>query len=252
MEVRLFLIILLLGNVQSVSAASIEIPPKITAYLRNENNAVTEDGLLPFSNPETAAFADYVLSNWRGILSNFDEIAPNAREQCLIVASTEPLPATDYVQFVDGLCDLRLAEKTTPQAVWTVLWAGMNKKGFLAYNYDRPEVSAAIDKLQVIMLKENPSQWAEFFKEMKSGQLKQNAIQEMKRNGDEMPETYDNTKKASYNSMLQRTAKTGIAPWARHLFQSPMATISRKNIWPWVGGGILLVVGFGFYVRGRK
>jgi hypothetical protein len=187
---RIFTAFLLLVAALPAPGAFLEVPPDIKAYLTDPNHSVGEDGILPFNEPETVNFVKFVVVNWRAIGANLDQIAASPPEQCLVVAAAEMLSPRDYVEFVGEVCDHDSESPVSPQAISTILEAGMNKNGFWAYNYDQPEVSAAIDKLEAIMLKENPKQWAEFFKELKSGQMKQNVIQRLKRDGDPMPEEY--------------------------------------------------------------
>src|SRR5207302_6838112 len=107
---RTALAIVCVCGIHLLVAQTIAIPPTVSDYLSNENNTVTEDGLLPTHQmgPDSQAaseFIKYVINHWKQILASIDQIAPDARRQCLIVVAAESLPPSDYLQFVNAVCD---------------------------------------------------------------------------------------------------------------------------------------------------
>jgi hypothetical protein len=183
------------------------------------------------------------------LLANFDQIAPEPRQQCLIVASAEPLPPKEYVAFVNDLCDLKSEGKASSQAIWTVLWAGMNKSGFLAYNYDRPAVASIINKLEVIELKENPKQWTEYFKDLKSGQMKIHTVERKQRDGDSMPEIYTEAVDNPNPSTSLAEQNPSNSEEAFSVVDRTVSVLSRSFPWLLAAGGI---IGLGMFLLKRR
>jgi hypothetical protein len=111
------------------------------------------------------------------------------------------------------------------------------------------------------MLKENPKQWAEFFNEIKSGQLKQNVIQRRKQDGDSMPEVFTGPirkdEKMAGAGIPRSTASSSEntptpVPQQAPPFESPGAHPFRE-ILPWsLGILVSLFIGIGLYFRFKR
>ena len=190
--------ILGIASALATNLVSAELPPNIGTYLRDTKNAVTEDRFLPLMFPETADFIRSVTANWRAVLESTPQIAPECWQQSAIVVAGEFLPPPEYLAFVNSLCDLREQGHLTSDTLSSVLWASMAKSGFLAYNYDHPDVVPVIGRLETLMLKDHPTGWNEFFVALKSGELKGQIIERRKRDGDPMPEKVSNYDKTPY------------------------------------------------------
>lgn len=198
------MITLLKAGIQCVLIAlttnnlSAALPPNIEIYLQDQKHAVTEDRFLPLMFPNTTDFIRSVTANWRAVLDSTPQIAPECWQQAVIVVAGEFLPPPEYLAFVNTLCELREHGRLAPDTLSSVLWASMVKSGFLAYNYDHPNVIPIIARLETQMLKDHPEGWKEFFDDLKSGKIKGHVIEQRKRNGDPMPESISKFDKTPY------------------------------------------------------
>lgn len=161
---------------------------RIIAYLNDESHSVAPDGSLP-SVEASRGFVDWVLLNWKSTVASLPEIAPNPRQQALLVVAGEFLAPPDYIAFIDSICTLREMEKIPPTTLRFVLWAGMQKRDFLGYNYQMPYVAKLGERLEKQMAKDYPGEWRAFFSDLKSGELKKNIIARRTREGQPMPES---------------------------------------------------------------
>jgi len=166
------------------------------AFLADEQVKVLEPGIPLGRTPQNLAFLRFVAENWQQALSLLEGNAPDLRRQYLIVVAAEYLPPQDYVRFRNGVCDLMESGKLKMPG-WTFYCGSFIKQGFLAYNYDQPEVAALINRIETICKAQEPGQWDKYFSEVKSGEAKKNLMKDLTSDGDPMPETYqDNSKDA--------------------------------------------------------
>lgn len=161
---------------------------RILSYLNDESHSVGPDGSLP-SVEASRGFVNWVLLNWKSTVASLPEIAPSPRQQALLVVAGEFLAPPDYIVFIDSICTLREMEKIPPSTLRFVLWAGMQKRDFLGYNYQMPDVAKLGDRLEKQIAKDFPGEWLAFFSDLKSGELKKNIIARRTREGQPMPES---------------------------------------------------------------
>ena len=167
------------------------MPTDIKSFLDDKTNSLNEDGFLPETPPQMLSFARYVVGNWQQLLTTIGTDAPDVRRQNLIVVAAEFLPPHDYVSFVSGICDLNASGKIKLGTFKTILNAKMFKNGFLAFNYDKPEVAAVITKLETILQAGEPGKWTDCFSGIKSGTAKQAVVAERTRDNEPLPEAID-------------------------------------------------------------
>lgn len=197
--IRLFLsaVALLLSTIKIVA----EVPPNVPAFLKDESNAIREDGFLPSRMPASMDFVRSVTSNWRDILQELPTLATDGRKQSLVIVAAEFLPPPDYIEFINQLCVLRAQNKLVPEALRFVLWANMGKSGFLAYNFDQPQLASALHSLENQMTRDYPNDWRDFFADIKSGKMKARLIERRQKDGDGMLEPITNFDGAPYRQL---------------------------------------------------
>lgn len=161
---------------------------QIIAYMNDESHSVGPDGSLP-SVEASRGFVDWVLLHWKSTVASLPEIAPDPRQQALLVVAGEFLAPPDYVAFIDSICALREMGKIPPTTLRFVLWAGMQKRDFLGYNYQMPDIAKLGERLEKQIAKDFPGEWLAFFSDLKSGELKKNIIARRTREGQPMPES---------------------------------------------------------------
>jgi hypothetical protein len=85
---------------------TLDLPSDVKSFLQTQD--VMDDGYrsLP-PTPDGHAFRRYMASNWQSVLDNIQSIAPNPKEQRLIISSLDDLPAREYLKALDKLCDLQ-------------------------------------------------------------------------------------------------------------------------------------------------
>ena len=177
------------------------MPAAAKTYLDDKSNIISEDGL-PSDAPQGRAFGRYGVGNWRDVLRDFAQLAPDTRRQSLIVVAEEFLPPQDYVAFVSGICDLKAAGKVTIDTVRMVATAKMLKSDFLAFNYDKPAVTAVIARLEAILQAGEPGKWTAFFAGIKAGTTKQAVVAERTADGEPMPEALEAGPSSAYQQLM--------------------------------------------------
>lgn len=186
------------------------IPPELKSFLENEKNSVTEDGFLPSRMPASMDFARSVVMNWREVLNSTETLVPDLRRQALFVVAAEFLPPKEYVQLVDQIGDLKASDHISIEALHFVLWARMAKNGFLAFNYDHPDVASAISKLEKHVMMNEPNDWRDFFSDLKSGKMKQHLIEKRNREGDKLPELMSVIESEPYRRLVGGSIKQDV------------------------------------------
>jgi hypothetical protein len=183
-------LIVLAQFVATTQRLNATLPADVKTFLDDPANSVTEDGLLP-ETPQALAAARYFVTNWREMPSQIVQIAPDTRRQRLILVSAEFLPPRDYLAFVSEVLALGDSSKIATTSVAGIASAGMFKDGFLAFNYDKPEVASVIQRLESILVADDRSRWTDFFAAIKNGQNKQRIVAQRTRDDDPLPESID-------------------------------------------------------------
>lgn len=219
------------------------VSPTITTYLNNESHLITEDGQLPASNlPETLDFVRAVVADWRQTLQALPSIAPDTRRQTLLIVSGEFLPPKDYVAFIDDLCELRSRNKLTSESLRSILWAEMPKAGFLAFNFDQPEVSAVVAKLEALVTRDFPNDWRDFFAELKSGKMKEHVIDRRNREGGRLPESFATSESEPYQQLMGGSVKADMKLLAKSPIEAVTSLAStNRSRWSMIVAVILML-----------
>lgn len=173
------------------------------AFLTNKKKSVMEDGVPPGRTSQDLAFQIFVAENWKQALTLLETGSLDRRQRDLIVVVAEVLPAQDYVQFLNGVCDLIESEKLKEMPDWNFGFGSYIKDGFLDYNYDHPEVAALINRLEALYKIHKPEQWESCFSGLKSGEAKKSLVKERTMYGDPMPETYKANSKIVYKALVK-------------------------------------------------
>lgn len=176
------------------------MPSIVKTYISNKSHVITEDSQLPLKSDQTAEFVASVVSNWRQIFAEMGSISEDTNSQSLVIVAGEFLSPKDYVAFVESLCELRSKNEVTAAALRFVLWSGMAKRNFLAFNFDRPEIAVVLSKLEILINRDFPGEWTLYFDELKSGKMKDNLIRRASEGGYPLPESFDSTAKISYQN----------------------------------------------------
>ena len=172
------------------------------AFLEDEKKSVGESGMPPRRTPQDLAFHRFVAEDWKRALTLLENDAPDLRRQNLIVVVAEVLPAQDYVQFLNGVCALVESGKLQMSGC-CFLWGSFLKNGFLAYNYDQPEVATVIDRIEAIYKVHEPGKLESYFSEIKSGETKKFVIRDCTNYGEPMPETYKSNSTEAYRRLMK-------------------------------------------------
>lgn len=204
------------------SNLSAALPPNIETYLRDEQHSVTEDNFLPSRLPGDLDFVRSVTANWREVLQAAPTLAPDGRQQSLLVVAGEFLPPKEYLNFIGVLCDLRSQNRLAPESLRFILWASMAKSGFLAYNFDHPDVIAAVARLKKQIDLDYPNDWKDFFDDLKSGKMKARLIERRTRDGDKMPENVETYDETTYHQLQGGSVKAD----AKLLVQRPIEAVT--------------------------
>ena len=220
--------------------------------LANQDIRVAEDGVLGPDSQVCIDFVRAVVSQREMILSQLAVLAPDAPRQCKLIAASEFMTPHDYIAFLNGVCDASNSFVVTEQALARMLVPRMAKHGFLAVNYDQPQVRSVIDKLEVLANKVSKTRLKRFFTELKSGQMKEHVLARCAREGLPTPESF-----SSNTSEANRLAMGGAGDQIR---RSPAidanaraAPDTEAPLPPWSIFVVLIVVALGLlWLRLRK
>jgi len=193
------LLLLFMGVVAEAKTMSLE---EAKAFLTDEKKAVHEPGMPPRRTAQDLAFHRFVADDWKRALTLLENDAPDLRRQNLIVVVAEVLPAQDYVLFLNGVCDLIESGKLKMPS-WCFGIGSFIKQGFLAYNYDQPEVAALINRIEALYKIHEPGNWEDYFLEVKSGERKKYDVQMLTSYGDPLPETYKSHPEEAYRRLVK-------------------------------------------------
>ena len=241
-------------------AETFQLPSRVAAFLANDQNGVTDDGIIVGGGNGGGEFVQYFCAHWRDIVANCASIAPDKRRQNLIAAAAEALPPDDYVNFLNGLSDSIASGKTPSFDIYAITDGVREKQGFLAYNYDNPRVAIVIQKLEALCIARRPNDpdvkkaWGE----MKSGQAKIKIAEYMRENGQHMPELLVETRSPApqANHLPPTTGPNHInssaTPNAEAVSATRPALSAKAGIWPWAIGIVALAGAVLFILKLRR
>ena len=199
-------------------------------YLADEEKKIDEWGDPPCRTLQEIAFLRYVVENRQKTLTLLEKDAPDFRRQNLILVVTGFLSARDYVLFLNRVCDLIESEKIKITG-GLLFQTSFIKEGFLAYNYDQPEVASLNSRLEAIYKVQEPGQWDEYFANVKSGEQKKQVVQDYEYD-DRSPEIYKVNSKEAYRALVKGHEKL-LADEARKIkgqTQIQPASTERKTV----------------------
>jgi len=229
-----------------ILANTLILPPSIAAFLSSEQNGVMDDGEIVRGANGSDEFVRYVCAHWRDIVANCGSIAPDKRRQNLIAAAAEALPPTDYVDFLNSVCDSITSGKTPSFDIYAITDGVREKEGFLAYNYDDPRVAEVIRKLEAICIAKRPNDPNEknLWTAEKSGKAKQNVIEYMKENGRRMPQELAGANpqipSATPTTTKVTPSQTSALAATAQDHESDRIAATKATVWPWVIGVLAL------------
>jgi hypothetical protein len=91
------------------SAPALDLPPQIKDYLQTQQLLDERGSPLPLCNANQTGvgdlFVQYTAANWSAMLDNLSTIAPEPRQQRLIIRAVEYLPGRDYLTALEKLGD---------------------------------------------------------------------------------------------------------------------------------------------------
>ena len=144
------------------SARALDLPASVKNYLQTQHLLDEGGRPLPDCNATQTGngdvFVQYVQSNWSAILDNLAALAPDPRQQKLVIRAIEYLPPRDYLTALNKLCDLNAAGVVKTQILDFAVRARTPKNGLLSNNYQDPEVVQLVQRLQSQLPKDSQTQ----------------------------------------------------------------------------------------------
>lgn len=142
------------------SAVAFDLPNQVKEYLKTQH--LMEDEGLPYCNADQTGigdvFANYTLAHWSAMLDSLATIAPELRQQELIVRVIEWLPGRDYLKALNRLCDLNGKGIVKGEILEFAVHGKVPKHGFLSANYQDPQVIQLVQRLQSLLPKDSKTQ----------------------------------------------------------------------------------------------
>jgi len=136
-------------------ARALVLPPEVKTFLQTQH--IMDDSYR--SIPPVGSglvFRHYMTSHWQAVLDNFQLIAPEPREELLIISALEDLPARTYLKELDKLCDMREHETISTQMLENAVDGP--RSNLLSNNYRDPEVIAVVRRFQSQLPKDSEVQ----------------------------------------------------------------------------------------------
>ncbi len=125
----------------------------VKASLQKQGISAPQDHLAEMQTmPEFRAFEEEVAGGWKTALENLNEIATSTSDQFILFNALENLPAEDYVKSLNVDADLFAQGKLRkPVFLNNILFTSGTKWGFLAVNYQNPEVVQLLQKVKTLV-----------------------------------------------------------------------------------------------------
>ena len=143
-------------------ARALDLPPEIKEYLQSQHLLDETDAPLPYLNATQTGsgnvFAQYIISNWSEILDNLSVIAPEPRQQQLVIRAIESLPGKAYLDALNKLCDLEAKGVISSKTLQFAIDGRFPKNGFFSNNYQDPQVIRLVKRLQSLFPKDSKTQ----------------------------------------------------------------------------------------------
>jgi hypothetical protein len=141
------------------SAPALDLPPLIKDYLQTQQVLEAKGSPLPLCNADQTGggdlFVQYTTANWSAMLDNLSTIAPEPRQQRLIIRAIEYLPGRDYLTALEKLCVSKANGFVSNETMEFALDARFPKQGYLADNYQDRQVIRLVKRLQSLLPNES-------------------------------------------------------------------------------------------------
>lgn len=102
------------------------------------------------SGPDQCAhlLMNYMRGNWETVLSNIETVAPTDVNEMVLIRAAESLEAREYLMFLKRVYDLRISNRISDKVFRSAIGPSHYKEGFLALNYQNPEVREFVENLR--------------------------------------------------------------------------------------------------------
>lgn len=168
----------------SQPADALDLPPQVREFLQTQH--VMDDGYRSVPpSPQGLLFRSYITSNWQAVLDNFPSVAPEPREQLLVISALEDLPARTYLKALNKLCDLQKHNAISTQMLEKAVKGP--RSSLLSNNYQDPEVIEVVQRFQSQLPKNSEVQG--WLADILSGKQRSIDIEGAGEVGDPPPET---------------------------------------------------------------
>jgi len=225
----------------TISAFSLEVPDNVRQYMEAPG-AITEDMALA-GGPSLPAFQDFVSKNWRGILDNFNSVAPTDNQKCVVVVGCENLSDKEYLAFLQRIGDMYSSGVIDNKVIDTVLGPSEERAGFLAENAQNRIVLSFLEKVRARTPNGDPEK--SFLDDALSGKAKLQA-DEYNGSGDQASPPFRTSSSANQNGTPFGTSSPLMRPNAGLMTQ----VFQSNSTWLFVAvGGIVVVVGWLLWKR---
>ena len=160
MVLRRLCSLVILAFISSVNAQESTSVPQLKTLLGGVKASLQKQGLSDprdhlaelQTTPEFRELEEEVDGGWKTALENLNEVAPSTSDQFILFNALENLPAEDYVKSLYVDADLFAQGKLRkPVFLNNILFTSGTKWGFLAVNYQNPEVAQLLQKVKTLI-----------------------------------------------------------------------------------------------------
>jgi hypothetical protein len=254
---------ILLGRTDAMKADTAQVKNLLTQIENKipENyrypDAVMEGGNWRKS-VEATQLQNLIQTEWPALLTNLQAVAPSDTDKTILFVALQSLPQDNYLQFLNQATGLAQSGAVNKQLLkWALFPSDKNQRGVLDYNYNKPLVKIILQKVKTLYA--NDPDMVKFCNDVLSGATKQNDETYFTNNPDETrpvpaEQTANQTPKAALLPNAGSTNGT-VMPSSQSaaIQQTSTATESKREMWPWAVGALVLVaLGLGIYIRSKK
>jgi hypothetical protein len=144
------------------SAMALSLPAQVSEYLKKQHLLDEGGRPLPLCNADQTGdgdvFVEYTMTNWPAMLDNLASIAPEPRQQELVIRAMEALPGRTYLRALNKLCDLNEKGAVKSGTLEFAVEGRAPKHGFLSNNYQDPQVAKLVRRFQSLLPKNSKKQ----------------------------------------------------------------------------------------------
>ena len=212
----IFSIVVLVLTTPLRMACSYEVPSQVreaTATVKlSESGGMILKAATPTQRDATGKIlTEWIQRDWRMVFDNLNAVFPARREQAIAIELAETLPPRTYVEFVNLVLDRLPTGTINEDIVESVLIGSSVKHGFLAYNYDHPDVQAIYHRALEVLPPN--ARCREFLVRGMAGDLRRQAIMSRESRSLPLPEELA---KAVDSPLPKSEASEASTPWTFH------------------------------------